>query len=221
MLAAIRASSAVPLRRRCIGAPKCRALASPRLDAASVEMATVLDPYEPSHGWLKGWSGFSASTLAVVQLRNGLSGWSVPQFKDEAAQIYTSVGTALAAADEAALRQLTTRSCFTTMAQSLRSRPAGERHHWQALDVAASIKQVRIGHHRQTPARRFAQVTAAIDARLVWTITDRRGKRVGGVGSKEEPFTASDFWVFERCISEPAEAPAWRLKERLQPVAPT
>lgn len=183
---------------------------------AAHEMATVLDRYDPNAaGIVRSWTNFCASTLAVVQLRNGLTGWTVPNFRDEAAGIYSRVGAALAAGDEPALRRLTTRSCFSAMSTSLKERARGERHRWDALDVAASIKQVRIGHHVSAPERRFAQITASIDAKLVWTINDSRGARVGGVGSKASPWGTSDYWVFERCISEAVEAPAWRLKERL------
>ena len=42
-------------------------------------------------------------------------------------------------------------------------------------------------------------------------------------GSEEEPFaTKDDLWIFERCISQPAEPnPAWRLKEKMSPATGT
>lgn len=142
-------------------------------------------------------------------------GFTVPTFKEEAAKIYAGVGAALAAADEAKLRQLTTPSCFATMAGSLRERPAGQRHKWTTLDVATSVVQVRIGHNASLLERQFAQVTCSIDAKLVWTITDKKGARIGGLGSKDAPHQTLDWWVFERCISSPPEPPRWRLKERI------
>jgi predicted lipid-binding transport protein (Tim44 family) len=179
-------------------------------------MGTVLDPYKGSpSGIFKWWGDFSASTMAVVQLRRSVDGWTVPRFKLEAAQIYTDVGDALAAGDEAALRKLTTPSCLTTMLRSLRSRPKGQRHRWETLDVTASVRQVRIGHHASAPERRFAQVTCEIQAQIIWSIKDRKGGRVSGLGSKEAPHAANDIWVFERCIADPVEPPVWRLKEKL------
>jgi predicted lipid-binding transport protein (Tim44 family) len=139
----------------------------------------------------------------------------VPTFKEEAAEIYAGVGAALAAADEAKLRQLTTPSCFATMAASLRERPAGQRHKWTTLDVATSVVQVRIGHNASLPERQFAQVTCSLDAKLVWTISDKKGARIGGLGSKDAPHQTLDWWVFERCIASPPEPPRWRLKERI------
>ena len=184
---------------------------------AHLEMATIMDRYSPNRTLWRGWSSFSVSTLAVVTLRKDLEGWGVPRFKEEAARIYTDVGTALANADEAALRRLTTPSCLAAMLPSLRSRPAGQRQRWETLECNTSVVQVRIGHHASNPDRRFAQVTCGIDAKLVWTITDKKGATVGGLGSAAEPYREKDvWWVFERCISQPAEPPAWRLKEQIR-----
>jgi len=180
-----------------------------------VEMGTVIDQYVPQPSMFRSFMNFGQSTQAVVQLREALNGWAVPAFKEEAARVYSDVGQALAAADEVELRRLTTPSCFATMRGSLRDRPAGQRHLWDMLSVEARVLQVRIGHHKSAPERRFAQVTCEIDAKLIWTITDKKGVRVGGVGSVETPHEAKDFWVLERCIAMPLEPPAWRLKERL------
>jgi predicted lipid-binding transport protein (Tim44 family) len=191
-----------------------RRLLSKASSTAHLEMGTVLDRYQPVHGFLNGWSNFSVSTLAVVQLRN-TAGFTVPAFRDEARQIYGDVGSALARADMSALRKLTTPSCFASLSDSLRQRPKGQRHTWDVVDVAAAVRQVRIGHHKSAPERRFAQVTCSIDAKLVWTIRDGRGRVIGGLGNADAPHVANDFWVFEKCISQPVEPPAWRLKERL------
>ena len=48
----------------------------------------------------------------------------------------------------------------------------------------------------------------------MWTIKDRKGQRVGGVGTKDEPFTVNDLVCFERCITNPSEPPKWRMKEK-------
>ena len=159
----------------------------------------------------------AASTLAVVALRRVLPEFTVPGFKTTAAEIYDAVGAALAAADGARLRLLTTPSCFTKMAASLRARGVGERHEWRALGTRASIKQVRIGHNASAGTVQYVQVTAHIDARLVWQVRDAEGALVGGAGAEGAPFNASDYWVFERCLA--GVHPAWRLKERLE-VAP-
>ena len=180
-----------------------------------VELGRVIDRYSSNYGFLKGWTNFSASTLAVVQLRNTLPGFSVPLFKDEAARIYSDVGQAIASADKVKLRRLTTPSCYDTMVSSLQGRPAGQRHSWEVLEAQASVLQVRIGHHQSCPERRFAQITTSISAKLIWTIADKSGKTIGGVGSAAAPHEADDLWVFERCIAHEPEPPAWRLKERL------
>lgn len=83
--------------------------------------------------------------------------------------------------------------------------------------MLASLKQVRMGHHASQSERRFAQITCAVSAKLVWTIKDARGKMVGGVGSEGEPFAIDDLWVFERCVAGcDGDNPAWRLKARLE-----
>lgn len=188
---------------------------------AHLEMGTVLDRYGPDRSWLKGWTSFSASTMAVVSLRKDVEGWGVPAFKQEAAKIYTDVGAALANADEKLLKKLTTPSCFATMKASLRERPNGQRHEWDVRSCIAKVVQVRIGHHASNPGRRFAQVTCEIEASLVWSIFDRKGAIVGGVGSKAQPFEEKGvWWVFERCISQPPEPPAWRLKEQIRAPPP-
>ena len=183
--------------------------------SGATEMGIVMEPFQPPSSWLKGWTSFSSSTLAVVQLRNTVQGWTVPKFREEAEKIYVEVGDALAAADHSRLRKLTTPSCFSAMAAALRDRPKGQRQRWKVLNVKSSIRQVRIGHHATHVERRFAQVTCSIDADLIWEVTDRKGAKVGGLGTADEPHTASDYWVFERCIAQPPEPPAWRLKERL------
>ena len=183
-----------------------------------VEMANVIDRYNPKLGVLKAWTSWSASTLAVVRLGSTLPGWTVPKFKLEAAQLYIDVGAALAAGSESKLRNLVTPSCLPALLQSIRARPKGQRHTWETRNVQASIRHVRIGHHASNPGRQFAQITCSIDAQVVWAITDKRtGARVGGVGSAEAPHEAKgDLWIFERCITEPGESqPAWRLKEKM------
>lgn len=139
----------------------------------------------------------------------------MPKMKEEAAAIYADVGAALAAADEAKLRKLTTPSCFATMSAAIRDRPAGQRQTWTTIDANASVVQVRIGHHASNAERRFAQVTCRMDAKIIWAITDKKGKSIGGLGSDEAPHETRDTWVFERCIAEPTEPPRWRLKERI------
>lgn len=182
--------------------------------ANAFEMPDTLDRFDPNQGYLSGWRSWSASTLAIVQLRELLPGWGVPAFKREAGQIWADVGAALAAGDESRLRQLTTRLCFATMAPSLRERPAGQRQRWQTLDVDAKVRSVRIAHHASSPERRFAQITCSVEAGVVWTVLDKKGAVVGGVGSETQPHRTNDLVVFERCVSSPAEPPAWRLKEK-------
>lgn len=198
--------------------PRLLATARPRAAgrASSPELATVLDQYNPTgSGFLSAWRGWTVSTLAVVQLREKMAGFSVPNFRSEAQALFCSVGDALAKADEHKLRGLTTPMCFATMAASLKARPTGERHEWKAVEVVASMKQVRVGHHASNEERKFAQITARITAKLVWSIRDRKGALVGGVGSPDAPFAIDDYWVFERCIGDDAAA-AWRLKARLE-----
>lgn len=198
---------------------QCRSL-SAGSSAAHLEMGTILDPFNPDQGYLKGWANFSASTMAIVQLRGVLSGWGVPMFKEESARIYTDVGVALAARDEKKLRELTTPSCFKQLIASMRKRPKGQRQRWETDSVVASVRQVRIGHHKSSPERKFAQVTCSIDAKIIWTIMDSKGAIISGVGSEDEPHEVNDLWVFERCISQAVEPPRWRLKQRLNK-APT
>jgi len=191
-----------------------RALAQPS-GSNKLEMGTVIDRYKRPEGWVRSWREFTSSTLAVAGLRRTI-GWTVPTFRQTAAEIYGGVGAAFAAGDLGTLRQLTTPSCYALMCDALKSRAGGERHEWETLDLRTSIKQVRIGNHKSTPGRQFAQVTCAIDATLIWSVFDQHGKRVGGMGTSEEPHAVSDLWVFERCISDPAEkSPTWRLKEKL------
>ena len=221
------AETSMPTAARLLGVPRraaqlshMRSLSSAAKSTAHLEMGVVLDRFSPARSWLKGWSNFSVSTLAVVTLRKDVEGWGVPRFKAEAAKIYSDVGVALASGDEAALRQLTTPSCFAELAASVRARPVGQRHRWETLSCTASVVQVRVGHHASNPERRFAQVTCAIDASLVWTISDKKGVVVSGLGSSAEPYRDNNvWWVFERCISLPAEPPAWRLKEQIRPPA--
>ena len=197
-------------------------MAKRRLQAAvAAEMATVLDRYNPKAGFVDGWRAWTLSTLAVVQVREQLKGFSVPSFKKEAASIFCGVGTALASADHRKLRTLTTPMCYATMSGSLSQRPAGEQHLWEALDVTASLKQVRVGHHKSSPDHRFAQITCAVNAKLIWSIRDAHGQAIGGVGTAEEPFDLSDYWVFERCITGDAagDAHSWRLKARIEGAA--
>ena len=133
-----------------------------------VEMANVIDRYNPKLGVLKAWTSWSASTLAVVRLGSTLPGWTVPKFKLEAAQLYIDVGAALAAGSESKLRNLVTPSCLPALLQSIRAPPKGQRHTWETRNVQASIRHVRIGHHASNPGRQFAQITCSIDAQVVW-----------------------------------------------------
>ena len=185
---------------------------------SALEMAAVIDPYCPkTHaGIIRGWSSFCSSTLAIVQLRQKVAGWTVPTFKDEVLSIYSGVGAALANADEEGLQVLTTRSCYESLLRSIRSRQRGETHTWKLLEASVNVKQVRIGHNASMPSRQFAQVTCLISSKLVWSI--KRGRRKsGGVGTVDTPHSASDLWVLEKCITDPPkDAPTcWKLREKL------
>lgn len=182
----------------------------------ALEMATVLERFnpDPDIGMWKKWSSFTVSTLAVVQLRKELPEWTAIKFKQEASKVWSDVGSSIAEGDEDLLRELTTPSCFATMAASFKTRPKGQRHRWETHGVEAKVRSVRIGHHASTPDRKFAQVTCSIDAKIVWTISDRKGHRVGGVGTAALPHEVHDLVVFERCISNPVQAPRWRMKDK-------
>ena len=188
-----------------------------------LEMATILDRFnpDPEIGMWKKWSSFTVSTLAVVQLRKELPEWSAINFKAEASNLWSDVGAAIAAGKADQLRKLTTPSCFATMSQSLKARPEGQRHRWETFGVEAKVRSVRIGHHASSPSRKFAQVTCSIDAKVVWTISDRKGQRVGGVGTSSLPHEVHDLVVFDRCISDPVQPPSWRMKDKWRADAAT
>ncbi len=184
-------------------------------------MGVVIEPYKPDPSYLGAWMRWSKSTLAVVRLRRALPGFSVLDFKKEAASLFDRVGDALARADERALARLTTPSCHKPMAASLRARPRGEEHSWAVSGITASIKQARVGHNATNKDIHYAQLTCAIDAQVIWEIR-RKGERVGGVGSAEQPHALCDYWVMERCLSDDpqvAASSAWKLKMRLGDVA--
>ena len=179
------------------------------------EMGTVIDPYTPDASFLKAWKSWSLSTLAIVQLRNFVNEFSALEFKAQAADLFTNVGQALARADEKRLATLTTPSCFRQMLASLRARPQGQVHTWSCPDITASIKQARIGYNASDKDVKYAQLTCAIDAKIVWEIRNDAGKLIGSTGSEEAPHALRDFWVMERCLSESASRSGWQLKERL------
>ena len=186
------------------------------------------------------------SARAALQLQCQTSS-SLKAAKQEAARVYEAVGAALAAGDEAALRELCTPSCFEQLKESLRARSQHEHHHWEVVELAASPAAIRIGKQQQqqqqqqrqqatgpsysSPSggeRLFAQLTCRIDARVVWEVvrdTSHGGVHVRRIGSKDDPHVVAHHWVLERCIGEPAcdsvaEPPSmWRLKARLQPSA--
>ena len=96
------AETSMPTAARLLGVPRraaqlshMRSLSSAAKSTAHLEMGVVLDRFSPARSWLKGWSNFSVSTLAVVTLRKDVEGWGVPRFKAEAAKIYSDVGVAL------------------------------------------------------------------------------------------------------------------------------
>ena len=131
-------------------------------------------------------------------------------FKDEA-----SVGKALASGDHDELRKLATPTQYSQLIQSLESRSPSEVHTYEASDVVAHIRQVRLGHAASAPELKFAQVTAAISATVVWRVCDAAGEITGGLGADDPPYEIKhDLWVFESCTTE-TPALGWRLKARL------
>jgi hypothetical protein len=192
-----------------------RRLAAVSRPASTDELGTVMDRYVPRPSWLKAWGGWCSSTIALAQLQRAI-GFTVPLFKTHAAVLFEEVGVALARADEAALARLTTPSCLATMRAALKARPKGQRHSWISHGADASIKQIRLGHSSRERHRKFAQVTCAIEAKMVYEIRDKEGKLVGSTGSEAAPHALTDVWVFERVL---AEGGAWRLKERLGSLA--
>lgn len=198
-------------RHVAAAAPHCRGLATGQRFVAAAEPPLV-DEYVPNRGWVRGWRAWSESTLSIVTMRRHLPNWGVPEFRTEAVQLYEQVSIALAAGDVKALRKLTTSSCFAPLQESIKKRPAGQRHSWVAQQVAASVLQVRLAHSAQTPDVKFAQVTCAVKGKLVWRIEDAAGAQVGGLGSDAEPFEVDDLWVFERSL---AASDQWRIKCRL------
>ena len=83
----------------------------------------IVDTYNPNRGYIRGWRAWCESTLSIVQLRKRVQDWGVPQFREEARQLYQDVSLALAAADVKSLRRLTTPSCFAPLEKSLKKRP--------------------------------------------------------------------------------------------------
>ena len=209
--------------RRC---PQCVSASHrcvSRSFSASSREPPIVDPFDPNRGFLRSWRAWSESTLAIVNLRKRLPDWGVPTFRSEAGELYRQVSLALAAADVKRLKKLTTPSCYALLADSVKKRPVGQRHAWEATEVAASVKQVRLAHNSKDPDRQYAQVTCSIAAKLVWVIEDSSGAKVGGLGSVEAPYATDDHWVFERLLHPASPAPSmplgeegvWRIKSRL------
>ena len=120
---------------RLVGAAPLRHLAAAAV--VPTELATCIDRFDPkASGFLRSWLSFSTSTMAVVTLRKE-AGWSVPSFRTEAANLYSEVGAALASGDQAALRDITTPSCYSTLLPTLKTRPAGNVHSWEATYLSA------------------------------------------------------------------------------------
>ena len=182
-----------------------------RLAVARLE-PPVIDSFNPDKGFLSSWKGFAESTLAVVQLRRVLPDWAVPSFKSEAVALYEHVSLALAAKDLPTLESLTTPTCLASLSESIKARPLWQQHTWEAREIVASVKQVRFAHSASQPERRYAQVTCGIKAKIMWTILDANGKKVGGLGTAEEPYVVDDHWVFERALAADG---VWQIKTRL------
>ena len=172
--------------------------------SAAPEFPTLIERHNPEAGALRAWSSFANSTLAIAQLRRTVPDFNVPDFKRTAADLYTSVSTALAEGNRGRLEAMCTASCYATLERSLRSRARGERHSWRGGSVVASVKMVRLGHQKgggsdqkgggsnegkgaEDLPRKYAQVTCQITAELLYDVFDRHGVRVGGAGSEEAP----------------------------------
>jgi len=217
----------VAIFRRSLSRSSALGCVSHRCFSASSRLSggepPIIDSFEPNRGFLRSWRAWSESTLAIVNLRQRLPGWGVPTFRGEAGELYRQVSLALAAADVKRLKKLTTPSCYALLADSVKKRPAGQRHAWEATEVAASVKQVRLAHNAKDPDRQYAQVTCSIAAKLVWVIEDASGAKVGGLGTAEAPYATDDYWVFERLLPPASPAPSmplgeegvWRIKSRL------
>ena len=190
------------------------------------ELDSIVDRCEPNASLLNRTilSGLK-SAHAVSQLNVSL-GWRQEACK-EAARVYAAVGSALAARDEVALRELTTPTCFKSMQKSLNSRKRSHLVHWEVLQLTASVEKVRTGKQRRSayatsasvdcvasPSSAtssysssvlFAQLTCRIDARVIWEVIDASSAggrlRRHGTGPASAPHELSDTWVLERCIS--------------------
>jgi hypothetical protein len=103
------------------------------------------------------------------------------------------------------------------MQASVRARARGEKHTWEPVRVAASVKQVRLGHPESDRSRLYAQITCQLDAAIAFTAQDAGGEVLIRSGTQDAPFALSDLWVFERCITVPLDVPGanWKLKERI------
>ena len=184
--------------------------------ALGAELGHLIEPYNDKGemGIFGHWKAWGGSTLAVGQLRRATD-FTVPLFRAEAQDLYQKLGKALASADADELRKLATPTQYSQLIQSLESRSASEVHTYEATDVVAHIRQVRLGHAASAPELKFAQVTAAISARVVWRVCDAAGEIVGGLGADDPPYDIKqDLWVFESCTTE-TPALGWRLKARL------
>ena len=118
------------------------------------------------------WKAWGGSTLAVGQLRRATD-FTVPLFRAEAQDLYQRLGAALAESNFEALRKLSTPTQYAQLVKSLESRSPSEVHTYEASDVVAHIRQVRLGHAASAPELKFAQVTAAFQ---------RGGRRVDAAG---------------------------------------
>ena len=184
--------------------------------------ALPLSSWVSPTGWKerwRRWMGGVKSIYTIAKLRKNVKGWSLPNFKEEALDIYEQACSALAAGDRTELRQLVSPAIFSDMKKQIKAREDGgwKRVDW-ALTHKPTLKEIEVVQGRlisidpKNDNTGFAQLTVRFKCRQKFSAYDGKGRLVAGSEEKDVP--VDDFWVFERPLKEQMSN-RWRVAGRL------
>jgi large subunit ribosomal protein L45 len=191
----------------------------------------IADPYRGPRPWPSLSSFFKGTgfkELGKFLLRpvqdvwtlgqcQSINGFTRPQFREEAKQLYTEINRMISLNNHTALRHICSERALTEIKREVKQREKGgwSEIKWNLVEFEAGTPRVVQGRTvaptEQDRSVSFVQFTVIIKSKQTWVAYDKKGNVVAG--DPNEILNVEDFWVFEHGLKVPN--PRWRLAARL------
>jgi len=206
-------------------------IAEPYKPPSSTTQLPLLRSWLTPTGWKERWQrmlGNLKSVYTMSRCKKAFPGWTLKGFKHDALHLYETINSALAAGDQALLREYSAAPVFSDFQKQVSHRRKGgwSKVEWKFVELP-SLRQIEVVHGRMLLAspkdesKGFVQLTVRYNSRQNFAAYDHKGKLMAGGPSYSTDVV--DHWVLERALGgnnsgqqqEKGGESKWRLAGRL------